>query len=313
MGVYAVVASATAASGDTMAAPYQFTFSVKDNPTPKRPTSAVVVPTGTLQAGQSYTINGQASGYVWQRDTDNPLELRHWNADGVDVGAGPMLHPTALYFPDGQDGYKYWLSYTPYPPESDENPVIVRSNDGETFTAAGVPHNPVFTSNLQPPYDSQNLADPELLKVGNTWMLFYEMETPSSTAASIGEWMHGGGYIGLALSTDGKTWLPYGGPYTYDPATPPTSPPTTGNPIIVPESTYAWEEDSSAKSGEPAVVFKDGIYHMWRTVIPGDNVAYDTASDPRGPWTKHSAQSVSGGGYGRTPTSSTTQNVPSGG
>ena len=41
-------------------------------------------------------------------------------------------------------------------------------------------------------------------------------------------------------------------------------------------------------TGEPSVLFKDGLFHMWRTVINGSNVtvAHDTAPDPRGPWTK---------------------------
>ena len=71
----------------------------------------------------------------------------------------------------------------------------MRSNDGKTFTAVGVT-NPLFTYGTQPPYDSQNLADPDTIKVGNTWMIFYEMEQANY------------GHIGLALSTDGVQLRP---------------------------------------------------------------------------------------------------------
>jgi len=267
---------------------YNFNFTVEDNPNPKRPTTTITLPPGPFEAGQTCTISGQASGYVWERDPDNPLELWHWNQSGSVTGDRPMLHPAALYFPDGLDGYTYWLFYTPYPPGADENPVLVRSNDGEAFTATGVPQNPLFTYNNQPPYDMMNLADPEAYRLGDTWMLFYEMEVQASTAHSIGPWMHGGGYIGVAFSPDGVTWEPDGGPYTYDPGNPPTGFPPNGNPVIYPEDTYWYEDDSNSKTGEIAVFFKDGLYHLWRTVLDSGavRVAYDTASDPRGPWSK---------------------------
>ncbi len=285
---YDVVVARTvqAVGGSTLGNDYSFAFTVQANPASKRPTSSLVVPSGPFTAGQSYTISGQATGSIWQRDANNPLELRHWDHNGNDVGNSPMLHPSALYFPSGIDGYKFYLYYTPYP--GAEDPVVMRSNDGVHFDAVGVT-NPIVTYGMQPPFDMQNLADPEAIKVGNTWMLFYEMETPASTASSIGAFMAGGGYIGLALSTDGISWTPYGGTYTYDPANPPASMPANGNPIVAPDAAYDFENDPSAKTGEPAVVFKDGLYHMWRTVLHNGDVlvVHDTANDPRGPWTKH--------------------------
>ena len=41
-------------------------------------------------------------------------------------------HPDVLYFPEGWNGWRYWMSHTPYP-NTDiayENPSIVVSNDG---------------------------------------------------------------------------------------------------------------------------------------------------------------------------------------
>ena len=89
----------------------------------------------------------------------------------------------------------------------------MRSNDGVSFSSDGIT-NPLFTYNFQPPYDTMNLADPEIYRVGKTWMFFYEQEALSEDVLP---YMGSGGNIGLALSTDGKNWEPYGGAYTYDP------------------------------------------------------------------------------------------------
>jgi hypothetical protein len=277
-------------SGGQLGSAYAFSFTIESNPQPKRPRTTVVLPPGPYHPGNAYRITGQATGYVWRRDVNNPLELRHWDQNGNDVGDRPMLHPTAAFFPGGMGGYKYWLYYTPYPPAEDENPNLMRSNDGVNFTAAGVPREPLFKYNYQPPYDMKGLADPEIVKVGDTWMLFYEMEAPRDTATSIGPWMHGGGFIGVAFSQDGLNWTPFGGAYSYDPAHPPTGFPANGNPIIYPESSHYYEDDPSAKIGEPGVLFKDGVYHMWRTAVEFNQdkvyVVHDTATDPRGPWKK---------------------------
>ncbi len=282
---YSVVVNGTVATLDgtaVLGTEYAFNFTVATNTNSKRPTTTVNIPSGSLEVGQTYTVNGQASGFVWQRDAGNPLELRHWSVDGTDTGDSPMLHPTALYFPQGVDGYKFWLYYTPYPGAVDENPVLMRSNDGVNFAVEEptVIRNPLFTYNFQPPYDTQNLADPEVYRVGNTWMLFYEQEAlPSDVALT--PFQGSGGNIGLALSTDGKNWEPYGGAYTYDPLNPPTDFPSNGNPVVKPPQPAS----SGYRSGEMAVVFKDGLYHMWRTVIDGGLFIYhDTATDPRGPW-----------------------------
>jgi hypothetical protein len=45
-----------------------------------------------------------------------------------------LTHPKVLYFSEGWNHYKYWMSMTPYPQQNDyfENPSIVVSNDGVT-------------------------------------------------------------------------------------------------------------------------------------------------------------------------------------
>lgn len=46
-------------------------------------------------------------------------------------GDNQAYHPKVLAFPNGWNGYKYWMSYTPYPKGEDakENPHIAVSND----------------------------------------------------------------------------------------------------------------------------------------------------------------------------------------
>src|SRR5262249_59870482 len=107
---------------------------------------------------EGYTRSGQGSGSVGQRAAGNPPERQRWDLNGQPSGARPMLHPTALYFPNGVDGFKFYLVYTPYPGNSDENPVMMRSNDGVNFTAAGIPKEPLIVFGAQPPFATGNLA-----------------------------------------------------------------------------------------------------------------------------------------------------------
>jgi hypothetical protein len=271
---YTIIISGTLqdTSSNQMGSDYSFSFSTAAQPS-KRPTTTINVPSN-LEPGETYTITGQASGYIWQKDPDNPLELRHWNENGVDTSDSPMLHPTALYFPNGENGYKFYLVYTPYPPETDENPSLMRSNDGKSFTADGVT-NPLFKYNTQPIYDQKNLADPEALKVGNTWMIFYEMEQPFESYYA---------NLGVAFSNDGVNYAVYGG--EYDPPRSMTPWPTDGNPVVH-FSDALYENDGVL--AEPAVMFKDDLFHMWYVSIDGGTTyaVYATASDPKGPWTKY--------------------------
>lgn len=54
-------------------------------------------------------------------------------------------HPECLYFKDGFNGYKYWLTYTPYPWFSDgyENPCILASNDLSNWEIPAGGSNPI--------------------------------------------------------------------------------------------------------------------------------------------------------------------------
>src|SRR5690606_27001274 len=45
------------------------------------------------------------------------------------LGNTRNIHPKVLYFSSGWNGYKYWMAYTPYVTNKEENPSIAVSNN----------------------------------------------------------------------------------------------------------------------------------------------------------------------------------------
>lgn len=89
-------------------------------------------------------------------------------------GSYQLTHPKVLYFPKGWNGYRYWMSMTPYPYEHDayENPSIVVSNDGNTWAVPKGAKNPV--TGLPPDVKKGgHYSDPHLVLRGNTMELWY--------------------------------------------------------------------------------------------------------------------------------------------
>ena len=89
-------------------------------------------------------------------------------------GSYQLTHPKILYFKNGWNGYKYWMSMTPYPHEADiyENPSIVVSNDGSTWIVPKGLKNPV--SGL--PNDVKtggHYSDSHIVMHGSTMELWY--------------------------------------------------------------------------------------------------------------------------------------------
>jgi len=89
-------------------------------------------------------------------------------------GSYQLTHPKVLYFPKGWNGYRYWMSMTPYPYEHDtyENPSIVVSNDGITWSTPKGLVNPV--SGLPPDFKTGgHFSDSHIVMRGNTMELWY--------------------------------------------------------------------------------------------------------------------------------------------
>ena len=107
-------------------------------------------------------------------------------------GENQPVHPSVVYIPTGFNGYKYWMSFTPYTRGSSavENPSIVASNDGITWVVPDGLTNPL----VQTPSDGYN-RDAELVYIAET--------SPAKLRIYWGV-NSGKGYY--KESTDGITW-----------------------------------------------------------------------------------------------------------
>jgi len=133
-------------------------------------------------------------GEGFERYAGNPLDIPRYDANG-------MVHPDVLYFPDGNDGYEFWMYYTPYPPDECEVPCLVRSNDGYTFADTGI-SNPLITVGSSEEWDNGLLADPDVVVVDGTWYMYYTGRAADKSYQR----------IGLATSSDGKNFEKAEGP-----------------------------------------------------------------------------------------------------
>jgi len=103
-------------------------------------------------------------------------------------GKDQCVHPDVLFFPEGWNGYSYWMAMTPYPNGNDkyENPCLVASNDNTNWVEPLV--NPQDTK----PNGTHN-SDTELvyLEDSNSFQLLYRR----------GEWQ-----LYSKWSSDGRNW-----------------------------------------------------------------------------------------------------------
>jgi predicted GH43/DUF377 family glycosyl hydrolase len=193
-----------------------------------------------------------------------------WDAQGNLLKKVPgAVHPDVLYFPDGIDGYKFWMFFTPFgqiPPGGSgtpdwywERPTLVRSNDGINWEKTNDYINPLIVPGVSG-WDSAFLADPDVVYApgrgpsGESWFLYY-LGFP-------------GQQIGVALSSDGKHFTKY-----------------TGNPIT-PPPTY-----------RPTVIYDEttGVFHMWYNWTH-TMVGYATSTDGIN-WTPYNPDNPGQWGY----------------
>lgn len=81
-------------------------------------------------------------------------------------------HPSILHFPNGFNGYKFWMAFTPYEKENEaiENPSIVVSNDCLSWEVPKGLVNPlVKTDNVK----NMHYSDPHLVFVNNKLECWY--------------------------------------------------------------------------------------------------------------------------------------------
>lgn len=110
-------------------------------------------------------------------------------------GSGQATHPKVLHIPEGWNGYKYWMAFTPYPNGNDdfENPSILVSNDGNTWVVK-----PGATNPIEPePTDGTYLADTHIvIGYDNVMYCYFRGMNPALTEY----------YLYVKSSVDGITW-----------------------------------------------------------------------------------------------------------
>ncbi|MGU8448522.1 hypothetical protein V1657_07075 [Clostridium perfringens] len=60
---------------------------------------------------------------------EKALPKVHLQIETYYEGANEPYHPSVIKFSEKWNGYKYWMAYTPFPDEPNENPCIAASND----------------------------------------------------------------------------------------------------------------------------------------------------------------------------------------
>ena len=91
------------------------------------------------------------------KGTANPLTAL--NIKTYEGGKNQPTHPKVLYFKNGWNGHKYWMCYTHYPNNNnnEENPCITYSDDGYNWSEVGIA-NPIDR-----PVSKNFFSDPHLV------------------------------------------------------------------------------------------------------------------------------------------------------
>lgn len=162
-----------------------------------------------------------------------------------------IVHPSILFFPNGWNGYKYWLGYTCYDNGSDvwENPCLAVSNDNVTWITP-----PGLTNPVEPrPAEGYN-ADIHLFMSPDEKTMYMCFKWDYNTTRS----------LYLRSSTDGITWTP--------------------------KVKLFGNDENIINCLSPGVLWDGNQYKMW-TVTQGATpdlnvICIRTASNPYGPWTE---------------------------
>lgn len=183
---------------------------------------------------------------IWtSRALGNPLPVQDYGAEGV-------VHPDVIYFPGGKNGYEYWMAYTPYPPQANENPSILRSHDGIRWIDNGI-SNPVIPKGVPDAWNDLENSDPDFIYVSaiDKWFMVWvggNLETDSRQ-------------IALAYSSDGTTWTQYDGDRVNG----------NTNPVILSGTDNEgklWEREGEGIGGDsktctPTLFYEGGTFYLY--------------------------------------------------
>lgn len=134
------------------------------------------------------TLRDYSSPNAWAPNAAAPLTTPTYD------GSGQIAELDVLYFPQGWNGYRYWMANGPYPGGNSgyENPSLLVSQDGKTWS---VP--PGVTNPLEPMPAGHN-SDPSLFCDVNGTMYLFWMETDGA----------GDTTLRYRTSIDSVTWTP---------------------------------------------------------------------------------------------------------
>lgn len=115
-------------------------------------------------------------------------------------GQNQPVHPDVIYFPEGWNGYKYWMAHTPFTNQDYivEEIDVVASNDGQIWeipTGGSLP--------VVPDDPDYHHADPDILYNPDTdelWLYFLAGPLPGSNAPNSNV------LLKLTKSSDGISW-----------------------------------------------------------------------------------------------------------
>jgi hypothetical protein len=149
----------------------------------------------TVDAVRQVTIDAVADGtYHGQYAPDRIFNLSSERK--------AYAHPDIHYFPDGFNGYRYWMAFTPYfgavssfsKPATFENPTIVVSNDAVNWSAPVGLQNPIvrcpspqesFTGDPHDPNGQGYWSDVDLEYTNSRFYLFYRSSWVTAKALKI--------------------------------------------------------------------------------------------------------------------------------
>ena len=194
----------------------------------------------------NYNTEAYENGYI-------PLEEY---APEYSYGSDGATHPDCLFFAQGFNGYKYWMTYTPYPAFEDgyENPCILVSNDLENWKIPEGGINPIEPR----PYDHKRanlynsdtdlVYNPTTKQIECWWRKYVKKDKKI--------------LIYRKCSKDGVHW---------------------GNKELMISSDNMSKKDYLS----PAVLFENGVYKMWSVDPRNDyKVVYQEFNPKTKTWSK---------------------------
>lgn len=111
-------------------------------------------------------------------------------------GSGQATHPSVVFVPEKINGFKYWMAMTPYPDsrDSEENPNILASNDGDNWQTPEGLTNPI---DFAPGYPGDYNSDTNLVYDGELLILTWRQVAPNLRKRFF-----------ISTSKDGVCWAP---------------------------------------------------------------------------------------------------------